>query len=82
IDVSTLTTGLVIAPATSGTLAFAIAHRGSRHIENFSTFADFVTALNTDLTGSTTVLGVFGDGTFDSAGGTFAAQQLLLVLSN
>jgi hypothetical protein len=82
IDVATLATGLVIAPSTDGMPVFAIAHRSSHMVDNFSSFADFTAALNTGLDGTTAVLGLFGDGTFDSAGGTFTAQRLLVVLGD
>lgn len=82
IDLNTLATGLALVPATSGNLAFAIAHRGTHTIDNFSTFGDFTTALSGDLTGSTAVLRLVADGQFDATSGAFTARQLLVVLSD
>lgn len=82
IDLHSLTTGLTLVPATQGNLAFAIAHRGSHTIDNFSAFSDFTTALAGDLTASTAVLHLVADGQFDATGGTFSARQLLVVLSD
>jgi hypothetical protein len=82
IDLRSLTTGLALVPATQGNLAFAIAHRGSHTIDNFSAFGDFTTALSGDLTGSTAVLHLVADGQYDAAGGAFSARQLLVVLSD
>jgi hypothetical protein len=82
IDLRSLTTGLALVPATQGNLAFAIAHRGSHSVDNFSAFADFATQLSAALNGSTLVLHLVADGTFDAAGGAFSARQLLVVLSD
>jgi hypothetical protein len=81
IDLRSLTTGLALVPATQGNLAFAIAHRGSHAIDNFSAFGDFATRLSSAMTGSA-VLRLVADGQFDSAGGVFSARQLLVVLSD
>lgn len=74
--------GLQVVPATSGTLTLAIAHRSSHMVDNFSSFADFVAALNTDLNGTTPMLGLFGDGNFDAAGASFTATRVLVVLGD
>jgi hypothetical protein len=82
IDVHTLGTGLALVPATQGNLLFAIAHRASVRVENFSAFGDFTTKLSSSLTGSTAVLRVVANGQFDSVAGAFRANQLLVVLSD
>jgi hypothetical protein len=82
IDVHTLTTGLALLPATQGNLLFAIAHRSSVRVENFSAFGDFTTKLSSSLTGSTAVLRVVANGQFDAVAGAFRANQLLVVLSD
>ena len=82
IDLHSLTTGLLLAPATQGNLAFAIAHRGSHSIDNFSTFGDFTTALSAALAGNGAVLRLVADGQFDAVGGSFSARQLLVVLGD
>ncbi|HMA11067.1 MAG TPA: hypothetical protein VKO83_04210, partial [Steroidobacteraceae bacterium] len=82
IDVHALTTGLALVPATQGNLLFAIAHRASRRVENFSAFGDFTTKLSSSLTGTTAVLRVVANGQFDAVTGAFSASQLLVVLSD
>jgi hypothetical protein len=82
INLSTLATGLALVPATEGQLTFAIAHRGSREVENFSSFADFSGELGTELNGTTAMFSLSAEGTFDAAGGTFTAKRLLVVLGN
>jgi hypothetical protein len=61
---------------------FAIAHRSSWKFESFSSFADLVTALNTDLNGTTTLLDMFASGPFNSTTGTLSVDQLLIALSD
>jgi hypothetical protein len=82
IDVTALTTGVQLVPATSGWLAFAIAHRGSRKVDNFSSFADFAAQLDTQLNGTTAMHSLVADGSFDSASGVFTAKRLLVVLGD
>jgi hypothetical protein len=82
IDVTTLTTGVQLVPASAGSLAFAIAHRGSREVDNFSSFADFTAALDADLNGTTAMYSLVADGSYDSAGGVFTVKRLLVLLGN
>ncbi|HTQ35434.1 MAG TPA: hypothetical protein VMH77_00205, partial [Steroidobacteraceae bacterium] len=82
IDVSTLAIGLTLVPATGGTLVFAIAHRASHAVSNYSTFADFATQLSTELNGTTAMYSLTAEGTFDAAGGVFTVQRLLVVLGD
>lgn len=82
IDLHSLTGSLMLTPPTQGNLAFAIAHRSSHSIDNFSSFGDFTTALNGDLTATVAALRLVADGQFDAATGTFSARQLLVVLSD
>jgi Domain of unknown function (DUF4382) len=83
INPSMLTTGLTLqANAAAAMTQFAIAHRSSWKFESFSSFADLVTALNTDLNGTTMLLDVFADGPFNSTTGTLSVNQLLIALSD
>ena len=82
IDVHTLNTGLALVPASQGNMMFAIAHRASGRVENFSAFGDLTTKLSSSLTGSTAVLRVVGNGQFNATTGAFSASQLLVVLSD
>ena len=82
LDVHTLPTGLLLKGSTADNVAFAIAHRGSRQVENFSSFADFSAQLATKLTGTTTLLKLAAEGQFDAPQGVLTAQRLLVVLSD
>lgn len=82
IDVTTLTGGLTLRPATEGALVFAIAHRSSRDVENFSDFADFVVQLTAALDGNTPLYRATAEGTFDATAGVFTAKRLLVVIGN
>ena len=81
IKASTLA-GLQVVPATDGTLTLAIAHRSSHMVDNFSSFADFVAALNTDLDGTTAMTGLYARGNYDGVGGTFTATKVFVVLGD
>jgi hypothetical protein len=83
LDVTTLlTTGLQLVSASGDGLTFAIAHRASRAVDNFSRFADFSAALTGELNGTTLLYSVVAEGSFDVATGSFAARRLLVVLGN
>ncbi len=74
--------GLQLVPATDGTLVLAIAHRSSHMVDNFSTFADFVAALNTDLDGTTAMTSLYASGNYDGVAGTFTATKVFVVLGD
>jgi len=82
IDVTTLSGGLTLASASGEELTFAIAHRASHAVDNFSSFADFSAALSGELNGTTLLYSVVAEGSFDAASGMFAAKRLLVVLGN
>jgi hypothetical protein len=84
LDLTTLASPPTLAPdpaAMNG--LFAIGHAGIRlRTENFNSFADFVTALSKDLTGTTAVIDVTASGQYDSAKDTFTATRVAVLLSN
>jgi hypothetical protein len=83
INPSTLSTGVTLQADAAATMTqFAIAHRSSWKFESFSSFVDLVTALNSDLNGTTTLLDVFASGPFNSTTGTLSVDQLLIALSD
>lgn len=82
IDVHTLQAGLMIKGGSDDHLIFAIAHRGSREVQNFSSFADFSAALTTGLNGTRAMLKLVAEGQLDAPGGSFTARRLLVVLSD
>ena len=47
-----------------------------------ATFADFESALATDLNGTTTALRLTADGQYDAASNTFTARRITILLSN
>jgi hypothetical protein len=84
LDLTTLASPPTLAadPAAMNGL-FAIGHAGIRlRTENFNSFADFVTALSKDLTGTTAVIDVTASGQYDSAKDTFTATRVAVLLSN
>ena len=82
LDVHTLPIGLLLKGSTEERVAFAIAHRSSREVENFSSFADFSAKLAAELTGTTAMLKLVAEGQFDAPQGVFTARRLLVVLSD
>lgn len=82
LDVTTLATGLTLVSAGGDALVFAIGHRGSHAVDNFSSFADFSAALAAALNGNTVLYSVVAEGSFDAVTGEFAARRVLVVLGN
>lgn len=81
IDPSTLSAGLQLVPDTSATeQSFAIVHAKAQTVDNFSTFNDLVTALTTDLNGTTAVLQVMAQGSY--ATGVLTADHVIVVLND
>lgn len=85
IDASTLTGGVELVPATSATddsgeQSFAIVHSVSQKIDTFGTFADFTTALNTDLS-TASALRVAAEGAYGSSG-VLTVSHVIVVLNN
>jgi hypothetical protein len=82
IDPSTLTAGLELVPdATASHPAFAIGHRSSWKEESFTTFADFVTALTTDLAAND-ALEADAYGPYDAATGVLSVDQMVVILND
>jgi len=81
IDPSTLTSGLQLVPdTTAANQFFIIAHRSSWMLDSYSTFADFVTALTSDLTGTTEVEQLSARGPY--AAGVLSAYAIEVLLSD
>lgn len=82
LDPATVSSGLSFAPSTSASaLIFAIAHADTHKVDTFSTFTDFVNALNTDLVGMTTVRAIAAEGSYDQTSGAFTATRMLVAIS-
>jgi hypothetical protein len=76
-------TGLQLVPDTSANSPpLGIAHTKSWSIDSFSTFSDLVTALTTDLNGTTDALLVYASGPYNASTGVLSADQILVLLNN
>jgi hypothetical protein len=82
IDITSLAGDPSIVAAASGMTQFAITGQHGRGTDNFSSFADFEAALGMDLDGTTTALRLTADGQYDTAGNTFTARRITILLSN
>jgi hypothetical protein len=82
IDITALASDPSIVAAGSGVNQFAITGQHGRATDNFSTFADFETALASALNGKTTALRLTADGQYDAAANTFTARRITILLSN
>jgi hypothetical protein len=81
IDITALASDPSIVAA-GGMSEFAITGQHGRATDNFSSFADFESALATDLNGTTTALRLTADGQYDAASNTFSARRITILLSN
>jgi len=82
VDLTRLTTPASVIPSTTTGAVFTIAHAGKFKVENFNTFAAFVTQLAADLAVPATVDIVAAAGQYDTTNNVFAAQRLAVLLSN
>jgi hypothetical protein len=82
IDITALASDPSIVAAGSGMTEFAITGQHGRATDNFSSFADFESALAADLNGTTTALRLTADGQYDAAGNTFTARRITILLSD
>jgi hypothetical protein len=82
INIESLSSDVSITGAGSGMVLFSITGQHGRATVNFSSFADFETALAADLDGTTMALRLTAEGQYDSAGNTFTAQRITILLSN
>jgi hypothetical protein len=83
LDPATLTSGVELIPDAAATHAnFAIGHLHSWQVDNYAAFADFVTALTADLTGTTAVLQLTARGPYAAATGVLSADDIAVLLSD
>ncbi len=83
IDPSTLSAGLSLVPDMSAADAgFTIAHMLSEKSSSYATFNDFVTALTTDLNGTTAALRIEAVGPYDSTSGVLSVDRMVVVLND
>ena len=72
----------IVASASGSHTGYAIGHARSHAIDNFQAFGDFITALSTDMNGTTTALGIAASGQVDLASGTLAADHVVVALGD
>jgi hypothetical protein len=73
---------LIVPSTTVSTLVFSIGHTASGTVENYITYAAFITALTGELNGSVLVTGVTALGQYTSSSYTFTASSITVVLNN
>ncbi len=80
---ASLSSGLSFVPNTSATFsAYVIAHHGSWMFQVYSSFSDFITALTTDLNGTTALLAVDAVGPYDETSGVMTVNVMAVALSD
>jgi hypothetical protein len=72
----------LITPTTDATMLFSIAHTVSSSVENFITYAAFITALQSELNGSVLAMGITATGIYTAATYSFSATSITLALKN
>lgn len=82
LDVTQMTAGLIVVPSSTSTLVYAIAHTSSSMVENFNSFANFITALQGELTGSTLATTITAEGIYATAGNTLTATSVTVALKD
>jgi hypothetical protein len=66
----------------SSTLMFAIQHTVSGTVENFNEYSNFITQLQTELTGSVLVTGMTATGLYTASSFAFTANSITVTLYN
>jgi hypothetical protein len=82
INVVGLSSDPLITSTTSSTMLFSIGHTASGSVENFDTYAAFITALQSELNGSTLATGITAVGVYTASTYSFSATSISLVLNN
>ena len=81
-DPGSVTAGLSFVPNASGPLVFVIGHRMSWQFQVYTSFSDFITALNGDLNGTTALLQVAAQGPYNLTTGVMSANLMAVELSD
>ncbi len=79
-DVTKLASDLLIEPSSAATLVFAIAHAATSTVDNFNTFASFITALQAALNGTTVVTSMTAEGIYTASNATLSATSVTVYL--
>ncbi len=73
---------LIVPASTSSNTVFTIGHAASSSMENFNTYAAFITQLQTELTGTTLATGLTAAGQYTASTFTLSATSITLFLNN
>ncbi len=83
IDLKSLGANPTIVPdAAAPAVIYAIAHAASGRVDDYDTYADFASALQSTLNGATPLLALGAEGTYATATRTFTATSITVSLSN
>jgi hypothetical protein len=82
LDITQLSSDPLIVPGTSGETVFSIGHAATGSVDNFNSYADFITALQTDLNGVTVATGMTAEGQYAASSGTLTAAAITLYLND
>jgi hypothetical protein len=77
-----LSSNLSITPATSSTAVFSIGHAASSTVENFDTYAAFISQLQSELNGTTLATGMTALGQYTASSFAFSATSITLFLND
>jgi hypothetical protein len=72
---------LVVPSASTTSVVFAIGHTSTSTIDNFNTFADFISALQADLNGTTLATGMTVQGVYTTTSYTLTATNVTVYLT-
>jgi hypothetical protein len=72
---------LIVPDPTSANTVFAIGHAQSATIENFDTYAAFITQLQAELNGTTLATGMTALGQYTATGSSFSATSITIFLN-
>lgn len=82
IDFTTLPSDVLIVPSSStSAMVYSIAHASTSTIDNYNTFADFITALQSDLNGTTVATGMTVQGVYTTTSYTLTATNVTIALN-
>jgi len=82
IDFTTLPSDVLIEPSTTSTsTVYAIGHTSTGTIDNYNTFADFITALQADLNGTTLATSMTVQGVYTAASYLITANNVTIYLN-
>jgi len=82
-DPATLSAGIQLVPDSAASRTeFAIVHAAGQSVDSFSTFADFESALATDLNGTNAVLELLAQGPLNNSTGALSVDKMVIMLGN